>query len=309
MHAEPIRVRGPRPAKEQAAEGKEQAAGERAARSSSARAGLSGVRRGRLAARPALAVAGLAAVVGATLASSAAASPGNGIASMSPTQALDEAGSALAVAQNIVIRGASTTAKGQSLGFSARSVHQGSESSGLISSSSSALGFAGKLYFVITPKSDYLWGTPGFWRAAFTSQKFTATLETKVLKAVSDTWIEIPASQGASFMGSFRVLTDPTVIAHALITHKGSPTTGGTHVVDKVDSLLIQVQGSTVFGFDKGDDVWVSTVGAPLPVEVDATGLPAGDEGSVTLTYPGKLTVVPPKHAETLAQVRARVGK
>lgn len=257
--------------------------------------------------RPLAALAGAALVAAAALALPAAASAGNGIGSLPATQALDEAAAALKVAPNIVMHGKSTGG-GQAVSFTIKSVQQGKEGSGTLVSSSASLGFVGTLHFVLEPTTDYLWGGSGFWKAVLASQKLTPTEETALLKVVANTWIQVPSSQATSFTSSFADLANPGKLSSDLSSHTGTPTAGKTEKVEGVEALAINVKGSSVFGFGSGDVVWVSTVGAPLPLEVDAAGLPTGDHGKVTLQFPPKLEIIKPLHAKTLAQIEQAIA-
>jgi hypothetical protein len=297
----------------------------------------SGARRARDSARCARTVLAGGAVLCAlavTSASTAEAAAGNGVDSMTPALALHAAAAALKVAPNVVLHGdlltvspgpherfaagvaarqglaaeSSPAPSRQSLVFVVKSANHDTESSGTIVSSSAAEGFAGTLHFVLTPAIDYFWGGSSFWTTVLAHQQLTAAQRAALVKAAAGVWIAVPAAQGAAVSRALGAITEPATLAQELVVTTGPLRKGTPKVIEGVRALPVVLTRSDLFGNSNGVDVWVSTVGAPLPLEVAATHLSAGDHDTVKLQYPPKLVIIKPAHAVPLATIVGKAG-
>ncbi len=240
---------------------------------------------------------GTAALCGAG-AATVSAQAGNGVTSMSASQALAASLKALKAVPNLRLSGFISEGAAR-LNLDVESAGHGASSQGSLVSHSSAIGFLGTVAFVTVESSFYIRGGPTFWSKIFASDSsLTAAQRAKVLSLLVEKWIELPASDAKSVESEFGSLTNPSSLASQLTSQTGKLTKSAPKVVDGQQALPIISS--------KGGTLYIATAGAPLPIEL--TGPSSGTSGTIVFSYPSHLSIGVPPGAVSLAQIEREAG-
>jgi len=243
----------------------------------------------------ALAGVALTCLAGST-AGAAVMAAGNGIDSLTASQAIAASATALKAEPDILISG-TITESGKSVGIDVEASHKGADAAGRIDSQSKAIGFVGTIGFVTLPGKLFIDGGAALWTQAFAGSGLTAAQEAKLVHLVANHWVELTGSDAKSFAGGLGSLTDPAQLAAALTTGNGKLTKGAPTVVRHESVLPITSS--------KGGTLYLALDGPPVPVELIST-IPS-KKADVTFEYPSTLSIHAPSHFETLAQIEAAV--
>ncbi len=253
------------------------------------------------------AASGGAAAFAASGPSGASGATPNGVASMTPAQALATAASTLQAQANLVIVG-TATGNGSRSHLDFKSAEHGTESAGTIAASAGAKALT--IRFVILPADVYVQGGKGFWSQTLAGDKSLTKRKRKhLVRLLAGVWIELSPKQGSAFLAGFGSLTNPEQFTASLLGAQGLSAWGSPRTIDGLTA--IPAITST------GNAVWLPETGPVLPVEltsgtassaVGATGA-SGSSASSSSTapgsdlhfnYPSSLTVSPPPRATKL---------
>jgi hypothetical protein len=181
--------------------------------------------------------------------SSSSTSSGNGIASKSPTEIVNEATTAVNGVQSLHVSG-SVSSQGSPITLDLDLV---SGKGGRGNMSESGLGFQ----LVALNNTAYLNGTPAFWR------HFGGTAAEQLFKGK---WLKAPMT--GSF-ASLAELTDIHRLVQGLLSNHGTLTKGAETTIN--GHKVIPITDST-----RGGTLYVATEGKPYPIELSKSGSDGG---------------------------------
>jgi hypothetical protein len=187
-----------------------------------------------------------------------------------------------------------------SIAIDLQSAARGAMAQGVVTSSSKSIGFVGTIHFVALDHKLFLNADAPFWRQFLTpSTTLSSAAATAAIDAIRGRWIEIGGSAAASFSKGLGVFTDPRSFGASLFHGIGKVTEGRPTRVRGIP--VIPVVSGTAGVID------IARTGSPLPIEISGRDGSASS-GVLAFSYPARIVVAVPPHAESIEQLLHEKG-